>query len=244
MEFNYLNVSHVSFDLWLTLIKSNPIFKQKRDEFLKDFFKIPHSIETISAKIRVWDLRFNNINEASGKNIDSEEMILIILADLDIDIKNINTILLNQYYKNIEELFFQFHPILFEDTLIDYLKQLTDAGITLSILSNTGFIKGKTLKKLLSILGIEPYLKFQIYSDEIRSSKPSIEAYHHVMSHIKTFNQTIQTKSILHIGDNKNADLLGAQNIGMQSALINSNNVSLLKINIQSSLNVLPLLSP
>lgn len=244
MVFNYFNVRHVSFDLWLTLIKSNPIFKQKRDELLKDFFQIPHSIEAISAKIRLWDLRFNGINEASGKNIDSDEMILIILADLDIDIKNINPLMLEQYYKNMEKLFFQFHPILFEDKLLDYLKQLTDIGITLSILSNTGFIKGKTLKKLLGILGIEPYLKFQIYSDEIRSSKPSKEAYQYVIDHIKFYNQTIQTTSIIHIGDNKNADLIGAQNIGMQSALINSNKVSLLKINIKSSLNVSPLLAP
>ncbi len=230
---NYFNVRHVSFDLWLTLIKSNPEFKPKRDALLKDYFKIPHPVEAISAKIRVWDLRFNAINEAGGKNIDSDEMVLIILADLDCDLKRITPNVMEDYYKTMEELFFRYHPVLYEEYLLDYLNRLSDKGITLSLLSNTGFIKGETLKKLLQQLKIAPYLKFQIYSDEIMFSKPSKEAYQHVFDNIKTFN-TIETNSILHIGDNENADFIGAKNLGMQSALINSNTISLLSLNINT----------
>jgi putative hydrolase of the HAD superfamily len=234
MSLNFFNVRHVSFDLWLTLIKSNPLFKQKRDELLKDFFQIPHSVEVISAKIRMWDLRFNAINEISGKNIDCDEMVLLIMADLDCDLKKINSEKLNEYYNTMEKLFFEFHPLLYEKNLLDYLKQLADKNITMSVLSNTGFIKGSTLKKLLDVLNISPYLKFQIYSDEIYCSKPSKKAYEHVMENIKIVN-TINISSILHIGDNHNADYLGATNFGLQGALINSNNVSLLHLNIQNN---------
>ncbi len=230
---NFFNVRHVSFDLWLTLIKSNPVFKQKRDELLKSYFEIPHPIEAISAKIRMWDLRFNAINEASGKNIDADEMVLLILSDLDCDVKKINSSQLEVYYQTMEELFFRFHPVLYEEKLIDYLTRLTQKEITLSLLSNTGFIKGSTLKKLLDKLEIAPLLKFQIYSDEIQFSKPSKEAYNHIFENIKTFN-TIEASSILHIGDNHNADFLGAQSQGMQSALINSNNISLLSLTISN----------
>jgi putative hydrolase of the HAD superfamily len=231
---NFFNVRHVSFDLWLTLIRSNPVFKQKRDELLKAYFQIPHPIEAISAKIRVWDLRFNAINEASGKNIDSDELVLVILADLDCDLRKITPAVLQEYYKVMEELFFRFHPVLYEEKLIDYLGRLTTQGITLSLLSNTGFIKGSTLTKLLDILEIGPLLKFQIYSDEVQFSKPSKEMYQLVVDHIKPFN-TIDASSILHIGDNHNADFLGAQSQGMQSALINSNNVSLLSLTITNN---------
>ena len=31
---------HISFDLWLTLIKSNPEFKSKRNLLFRDFFEI------------------------------------------------------------------------------------------------------------------------------------------------------------------------------------------------------------
>lgn len=230
---NFFNVRHVSFDLWLTLIKSNPVFKQKRDELLKSYFQIPHPAEAITARIRMWDLRFNAINEASGKNIDAGEMVLIILSDLDVDVKSITSAMLEDYYQTMEELFFQFHPVLYEEKLIDYLNALNRQGITLSLLSNTGFIKGATLKKLLDKLEIAPLLKFQIYSDEITFSKPSKEAYQHVFDNIKLFN-TIEPNSILHIGDNEHADFRGAQRHGMQSALINSNQVSLLSLIIQS----------
>lgn len=229
---NFFNVRHVSFDLWLTLIKSNPVFKQRRDELLKSYFQIPHPVEAISARIRLWDLRFNAINEASGKNIDADEMVLIILSDLDVNVKTITSAMLEDYYQTMENLFFQFHPVLYEEKLIDYLTALTKQGITLSLLSNTGFIKGVTLKKLLDKLEIAPLLKFQIYSDEIMFSKPSKEAYQHVFDHIKRFN-TIEPNTILHIGDNENADFKGAQLQGMQSALINSNQVSLLSLTIQ-----------
>lgn len=231
---DFFNVRHVSFDLWLTLIKSNPVFKQKRDELLKAYFEIPHPVEVISAKIRMWDLRFNAINEASGKNIDAHEMVLLILTDLDCDVRKITPAALENYYQVMEELFFRFHPVLYEEKLISYLQQLSDKGITLSLLSNTGFIKGETLKKLLAILEIAPLLKFQIYSDEVNFSKPSKEMYQLVFDNIKSFN-TIESSSILHIGDNPNADFYGAKKHGMQSALINSNNISLLSLNIHNN---------
>lgn len=231
MNLEFFNVQHVSFDLWLTLIKSNPVFKQKRDELLKDFFQIPHSVEAVSAKIRVWDLRFNAINESSGRNIEAEEMVLIILSDLDCDIKKINSVILSKYYSLMEELFFEYHPVLIEEKLRDYLKKLSESEITISILSNTGFIKGKTLRKLLNKLEIEQHFKFQIYSDEISFAKPSREAYDHLMKSLSN----IKCSDILHIGDNENADFCGAKNNGLQSVLINSNNISLLNLKIQGA---------
>jgi putative hydrolase of the HAD superfamily len=227
----FFNVQHVSFDLWLTLIKSNPVFKQKRDELLKEFFKIPHPIEAISAKIRMWDLRFNAINESSGKNIEAEEMVLIILSELDCDLKKIDPIMLSEYYSLMEKLFFSYHPVLIEEKLLNCLKDLRENEITLSLLSNTGFIKGRTLRKLLNLLEIEPHFKFQIYSDEISFAKPSKEAYDHLLDNVNH----IKRSNILHIGDNENADFIGARNNGLQSALINSNNVSLLNLKINRS---------
>jgi len=230
MNFEFFNVQHVSFDLWLTLIKSNPVFKQQRDELLKDFFRIPHSVEAISAKIRVWDLRFNAINESSGRNIEAEEMVLIILSELEFDLKKINSVHLSEYYTTMEELFFKHHPVFIEEKLPGYLKNISESGITLSILSNTGFIKGQTLRKLLKKLEIESLFKFQIYSDEISFAKPSKEAYGHLLNKVSH----VKCSDILHIGDNENADFKGAQASGLQSALINSNNISLLELKIHS----------
>lgn len=228
MDLTFLNIKHVSFDLWLTLIKSNPVFKQKRDELLKIKFEVPHPIETISSKIRMWDLKFNEINECSGKNMEAEQMLLIILCDLGVDIKHITPKELNEFYLLTEELFFKHHPVVIEGKIKEYLSELTTKKITISILSNTGFIKGSTLKKLLRVLELESFFSFQLYSDEITFSKPSAEAYRCLLNEVKH----LKSAEILHIGDNKNADYLGATNNGLQSAVINSNNVSLLDIKI------------
>lgn len=231
MKYEFFDVHHVSFDLWLTLIRSNPLFKKKRDELLKDFFLLEVPVDTISERFRLWDVRFTAINEATGKNLDSEEMISIILSDLDHDLKKINSSVLSEFFQNMEELFFEFHPGFIEPKLPEYLTELTEKGINLSILSNTGFIKGRLLRKLLGKLDIEQHFKFQAYSDEILCSKPSEEAFKILFDQANTFRET-GTKNILHVGDNKNADVFGAGKAGMQSALINSNEVSLLNLNV------------
>jgi len=231
MKYEFFDVHHVSFDLWLTLIRSNPLFKKQRDQLLKDFFLLDSPVEIISDRFRLWDLRFTAINECTGKNLDSEEMISIILSDLDHDLKKINSSLLAEFFQNMEELFFQFHPDFIETKLPEYLTGLNDKGINLSILSNTGFIKGKLLRKLLHQLDIEKHFKFQAYSDEIQCSKPSAEAFAILFEQANSFRKT-GMKNILHVGDNKNADVLGAGKAGMQSALVNSNEVSVLNLNV------------
>jgi len=101
----------------------------------------------------------------------------------------------------------------------------------MSIMSNTGFIKGRLLRALLDHLKIGSYFSFQLYSDEICCSKPSSEAFNRVHKEASV-KRPLEKNNILHIGDNPYADVAGAENAGMQSALINSNNLSLLSLSI------------
>ena len=82
-----LDYKHISFDLWLTLIKSNPNYKSKRNQLFKDFFEIEYDIEIVSQKVRYYDVVCNSINEKTGKNIDTDEIYLLILSSLGYDIK-------------------------------------------------------------------------------------------------------------------------------------------------------------
>ena len=68
---------HYSFDLWLTLIKSNPNFKKERALFFhKNFNSKKKNIEEIEKIFRQVDIICNSINEKTGKNIDADEMYL------------------------------------------------------------------------------------------------------------------------------------------------------------------------
>ena len=58
---------HYSFDLWLTLIKSNPRFKQERTSYFYEKFNTKNkSIEEVALIFRQVDLMVNAINEKTG----------------------------------------------------------------------------------------------------------------------------------------------------------------------------------
>ncbi|MBA3664177.1 MAG: HAD family hydrolase [Bacteroidetes bacterium] len=231
MKHEFFDVHHISFDVWLTLIRSNAIFKKERDLLFKEFFSLGQPIEDISTHFRQWDVRFTAINETTGGHLDAEEMLTIILSDLEHDLTKVKPSHLEEYFSQHEKLFLRYHPELIEPELPDYLKKLTDEGISMSILSNTGFIKGKMLRKLLDHLKVGHHFAFQLYSDEIAFSKPSQQAFQALYNGARS-HRPVDKKNILHIGDNKNADGFGAENAGMQNAIINSNDVSLLHLNI------------
>jgi putative hydrolase of the HAD superfamily len=72
---------HYSFDLWLTLIKSNPYFKIERTKiFHRDFNPAGKSIDDVARAFRQVDLMCNAVNERTGKNIDADEMYLMVIS--------------------------------------------------------------------------------------------------------------------------------------------------------------------
>jgi len=215
----YSEYKHISFDLWLTLIKSNPEFKNKRNLLFKDFFEVNCSVDKITEVVRHYDVLCNNINEKTGLNIDTFEIYYLILNALNVNIDEIGIDRLSQFYKESELLFMKFKPDLIYPKIQLLFKQIAEKEKTISILSNTAFIKGVTLRKLMSHYELENYFSFQIYSDETGFSKPNNEIFKLVYNEVKSF-KSIEKKEVLHIGDNKIADYNGAINFGFGALLI------------------------
>lgn len=225
---------HYSFDLWLTLIKSNPNYKLERTRiFHRDFNPGRKSMEEVAKAFRVVDLMCNAVNERTGKNIDSDEMHLMVISlinDNQLDLKQIDT---DKLYADMEVLVLNNLPLVYDDVTIGVLDRLKQkGGSTLSLLSNTGFIKGAILKKILAELKMDQYFDFQLYSDEVGMSKPNPALFNLMLQHIKQINKgkDITLDSIIHIGDNPKADIEGANAAGIKSLLINSNNQSILSL--------------
>lgn len=219
MEIEYSNYKHISFDLWLTLIKSNPEFKKKRNLLFKDYFEIDCSIEKVTEAVRYYDVLCNNINEKTGLNIDTFEIYFLILNALNVNIDEIRIDKLSQFYIETEELFMKYKPDLIYPNIQLLFKKIIEQENTLSILSNTGFIKGVTLRKLMKHYELENYFSFQIYSDETGFSKPNKEIFQMVYNEIKSF-KSLEKKKVLHVGDNKIADYDGAIEFGFDALLI------------------------
>lgn len=212
------NHCHFSFDLWLTLIKSHPEFKTKRVELFTSFFDIDKSIDEVAKTVKYYDDLCNTINEVTGGNIDTYEMYLLILGSLDVDVKQIDKEKLDGFYLKSEDLFLEYKPVIIFENVKDFFDQIKNQGKTVNILSNTGFIKGRTMRKFLIGEELDHYIDFHIYSDEINISKPNPLIFQEVKNNLK--DQDLPMHRILHIGDNPVADYKGAKDFGFSAHLL------------------------
>ncbi|RLJ23563.1 putative hydrolase of the HAD superfamily [Chryseobacterium sp. 7] len=212
------NHCHFSFDLWLTLIKSHPEFKAKRVELFSSFFNVDKPIEEVAKTVKYYDDLCNTINEVTGGNIDTFEIYLMILGALDVDVKLLNKEKLNEFYNKSEELFLEYKPVVIFENIHNFFEDIKNQGKTINILSNTGFIKGKTMRKFLIHENLDQYIDFHIYSDEINCSKPNPLIFQEVKNKIE--DQDLPLDQILHIGDNPVADYQGAKNFGFSAHLL------------------------
>lgn len=219
MKLQHSNYKHLSFDLWLTLIKSNPEFKSKRNLLFKEYFDIDCSLEKVTEVVRYYDVLINNTNEKTGLNVDTFEIYCLILNALNIKIDEIEIKNLADFYKETELLFMQFKPNLIYPQIHLLFKEIVEQEKTINILSNTGFIKGDTLRKLINHFELDQYFSFQLYSDETGFSKPNVKMFELVYDQIKK-NKIVNKLEVLHIGDNKIADYNGAINFGYNALLI------------------------
>lgn len=209
---------HFSFDLWLTLIKSHPEFKAKRVELFSSFFNVDKPIDDVAKTVKYYDDLCNTINEVTGGNIDTFEIYLMILNALDVNIKYIDKEKLNDFYMKSEDLFLEYKPVVIFENIHNFFDNIKSQGKTINILSNTGFIKGKTMRKFLIHENLDQYIDFHIYSDEINYSKPNPLIFQEVKNKIK--DQDLQLHQILHIGDNPVADYKGAKDFGFSAHLL------------------------
>lgn len=229
--FTNLNaIKHFSFDLWLTLIRTNPLFKEERARyFYNNLNRKAKPAEEIKSIFQNVDILCNAVNEKTGKSISAEEMYCMVVFQMNESTEIMKDLDLYSLYADMEHLVLQYMPVVFCNKTIEILDRIKNRpGITLNILSNTAFIKGSTLRKVNSLLGISPYFDFEIYSDEVGLSKPNIELYKQLIdkvSHIRKGG--IAPGEIIHVGDNYRADILGSQKAGIHSFQVNSNHQSI-----------------
>ena len=225
---------HYSFDLWMTLIRSNPAFKLERTKFFYQHFnRKEKTLEEVGLIFRQVDVMCNAINEKTGGNIHAEEMYLMVISAMNEYIYPIQEIDIQKLYSEMELLVLEYLPITYDSDTVKMLRQIkaTD-NVTCSLLSNTAFIKGQTLRKVLNQLGMDQYFDFQLYSDEVNMSKPNPEFFQLLVDKTEQIRleKLVDLKEIIHIGDNSRADIAGAEAAGISSMLINSNHLTILNV--------------
>ena len=168
------------------------------------------------ATVRRIDRTANAINEATGRHLPTEALYLAIIAALDPARDRFDDIDTAAIYRKLEGALWEHPPRLYDDRTADVLHTLAARpDTTLSLLSNTGFIKGPTLRQLLDRLGIGGCFAFQLYSDELALSKPDPRVFAAAQARVADTRGThLSARELLHVGDNPRADYDGATRAG------------------------------
>ncbi len=172
--------------------------------------------------IQCIDRASDRLNEISGTKLPTLRMYHAILKRLGYRLTDITPALLNDIKHCVNNLFFQYPPCLLNNHIKEMLLTLKNEGYTMNISSNTGFIEGLYVQKVLASLGIDHCFNFTIYSDQINASKPSPRFFEAV--HAQVGCEKLQ---VLHIGDNPKADVAGAKSFGFLALLIENPNYSI-----------------
>jgi putative hydrolase of the HAD superfamily len=203
----------VSFDAWLTLIKSNAtpnkatragalyelLGMQDRGVSLADFQTVIKTAE------KTGDVR----SEDGIKHYGPYERTELVLAHYGIPM--LTDAQFSAFYAGQSQRFMEFPPELMQDDVIDVLTALA-AKYRLALMSNTGFVNGAEMRPALKAIGLLDLFTYQLFSNEVGANKPHPKIYQALLDQSGT-----TPGQIVHIGDNRKADYDGATAMGMQA---------------------------
>lgn len=204
-------MKHISFDLWNTLIFPNPEFKKKRLTYLKSELSMDsYRIESIYRNIKDGaDFRAEKDGICVPNNVLYKKFLLSLGRS------NIKWLTIRD---NMEDIFCK-NPPYISPEIIDLLRDI-NKKFTLSIASNTNFIRGEILNiavlEKLKKFGVE--WSFKMFSDTMNIPKPNIYFWLNVIKCAK-----VDPSEILHIGDNKICDG-GCREVGIKFEHVNDQN--------------------
>ncbi|MDR2466928.1 MAG: HAD family hydrolase [Prevotellaceae bacterium] len=220
---------HLSFDLWMTLIRSNPAFGTKRAQLIADMFEPEvRDVSRIEAEVKRFDCICDRFNEITGKKLPAAFMYRKVLQLLKPKAAAGQTdesaaeSAAERLAEEANRLFCEYPPLPLNGNIHSTLQQLRAEGKTLSVSSNTGFVEGRVVRKALKTAGLHDYFSFLIFSDEIGASKPSAAFYGRVNERLN-----VPKSRTLHVGDNRKTDYEGARRFGFNALLITNPNYTI-----------------
>lgn len=196
------NIKAVSFDLWGTLIKSNPQYRQNRERFIRlhsGNVESEHIIKAIKADID------ENV-EKFGLHYESIDVYRMIHQQC-----NIKGITPEQLQHECSLMFIETPPLLI-DGVEEVLRKINQADVRMYLSSNTVLIDGKFLRIVMEKLGILHFFSATYFSNELGVSKPHPQFFQKVHMGSKQLKQ-----NIIHVGDNKLTDMQGSTDYGMNA---------------------------
>ena len=217
-------IKAVTFDLWHTLLtESSANYSEKLND---DRTTRTHDVLKNSGyRISYEDVKM--AYEESGMELKE-----LWKGEKDISITDQLKILtshLSRYSKSIDEKFLKSLEkpyvegvLRFEPSLIEGAKETIESLKTnclIGLISNTGRTPGKILRTILENYGLDKHFDVLTFSGEVGIRKPHRKIFEDTLANIG-----IKPQESVHVGDDFNADIIGAKNAGMKAILYNKYN--------------------
>ncbi|MFC8596847.1 HAD family hydrolase [Isoptericola sp. NPDC057191] len=208
-----------SFDVWLTLIRSNPRFKAERNSMLRAAVAPDVAPQAFADALREADVRADRLAERTGRDHHLDDRLRLALGLLERPTEVLDDALSGALREHQHELAMELPPTPLDPSLPDLLAELA-AAVPLAITSNTGMIPASTMRALLHEVGLLESFVVQTFSDETGAAKPDPVIFAATMRCLGEHAPGAAPGDVVHVGDNPLADDAGARAAGMMSMLV------------------------
>jgi putative hydrolase of the HAD superfamily len=194
----------VSFDVWGTLLRGNPDYKDRRVVCVAEAFGT--GIEVTREALDGADDALDEATLRTGSQYGVAERLTHAAGALGVTMPD-DAARAGLEARLADE--FRTHPPApTEPDLLATLARLRTAGLRTAVASNTGFVPGRELHRALVRLGLR--VDHHVFSDEVGYAKPSPRMFARL-----TAVAGCGPDGIVHVGDNECADVGGATGAGL-----------------------------
>ena len=214
-------INAVTFDLWQTLILDNRELGQQRAQVRLDGARdllaeqgVHHDPDHIREAYRgcyraCRAVRNNNADVSFREQV--EIFVNLIEEGLVARLPEPTVAEIERIYA---ESFFDYPPRFHEATR-QTLQSVSEMGLRIGLISNTGMTPGYTFRQFLQQHGLADYFQTMTFSDEVLLAKPSDEIFLMTIGALES-----SPANAIHVGDHVSNDVVGANRVGMKSVWI------------------------
>lgn len=211
----------ITFDLWHTVVEEpmkdfSTFLKQNRAKEMNEALH-RHGLEfEVEDVERAYDMQGKRLWHIWGRGVDIEQraQIGILLSELGLRHDDIADSLVDDLVFLNDDVLARNPPVPF-DGASELLSGLREKGLKLAIISNTGRTGGKFFRGLMETLGLAQYFDVMTFSNEVGVRKPNREIFLSTLAQLD-----VPPSEAMHVGDDYEADILGAQGAGMKGVLL------------------------